>query len=308
MDRKKELKENGDILLTALIDDAAVRVFAISGAEIVREARRIHDLSRVATAALGRMLMMTALMSADLKNVSDRISAIIKGGGPGGNLVCCGTPDLCVKGTVGNPNVELKLKENGKLDVGGFVGRDGSLTVVKDLSMKDPYVGSTHLVSGEIAEDFAQYYLTSEQQPSIVYLGVRENAETGEVRAAGGIIVSPLPGCPDETIEKLTALAPQIATLAKRLDDGETLQTVIDNIFVGMNPVIVSTRRPQYRCDCSRERIEKALIAVGAEELNDMIHEDHGAEVTCHFCNKTYRFTELQLKTLLLCAQPGGNA
>lgn len=307
MDRKEDLKTNEDVLLTVLLDDAAVRVFAISGADIVRDARKTHDLSRVATAALGRMLMMTALMSADLKNGSDRLSAVIKGGGPGGNLVCCGTPDLCVKGTVGNPNVELPPREDGKLDVGSFVGTDGSLTVVKDLSMKDPYVGSTRLVSGEIAEDFAQYYLTSEQQPSIVYLGVREDAENGNVRAAGGIIVSPLPNCPEETIEKLTALAPRIATLTERLDGGEALQDVVNDLFTELDPVIVDTRKPQYRCDCSRGRIEKALIAVGTEELTAMINEDHGAEVTCHFCNTTYRFTELQLKTLLLQAQPKGD-
>ncbi|MEG1525397.1 MAG: Hsp33 family molecular chaperone HslO [Clostridia bacterium] len=294
----------GDRLITALCADAMVRIVAISGVELVAEARRIHKLSRVGTAALGRQLLMTAIMAADLKNETDRVSTIVKGGGPGGNLVCTGNPELEVKGTVAHPEVELPPKMNGKLDVSGFVGADGQVTVVRDLSLKEPYVGTCNLVSGEIAEDFAQYYLTSQQQPSIVYLGVREWAESGTLRAAGGMLVQPMPFCPDETVDLLQARAERITSLSKQLDEGTSLNEILMELFGDLDLVIMAERRPRYHCDCSRHRIEQALISVGAEELKDMIEHDHGAEVQCHFCNRTYRFSEAQLTALLWASIP----
>lgn len=294
--------DTSDRLIRILAADGAVQITAIQGTELVEEARRIHNLSRVATAALGRQLMMTAMMAAELKSEGNRISTIIKGGGPGGNMVCTGSPALTVKGTILNPHVELPPTAKGKLDVGGLVGKDGSLTVVRDLSLKEPYVGSVDLVSGEIAEDFAAYYAQSEQQPCLIYLGVRVHPQSGKVRAAGGIFVRPMPGCPEEVIDALQALAGKTAELAERIDVGTPLYSIVEDVFSAMEPQILTEGKPYYRCDCSRERIEQALISVGREELNSMINEDHGAEVQCHFCNQYYRFSETDLRQLLWSA------
>lgn len=291
-----------DTLITAMCGEDMVRMIAVSAAELVTQAQKIHKLSRVATAALGRQLMMTAIMAADLKNENDRVSTIIKGGGPGGNMVCTGNPKLEVKGMLANPEVELPPKENGKLDVSGLVGTDGQVTVVRDLSLKEPYVGTCNLVTGEIAEDFAQYYLVSQQQPTIVYLGVHERAGDGMVRAAGGILVQPMPGCPDEMIDALQVRAPQISLLGSRLENGESLQDILEGIFHEMGLTVTATLTPVYRCDCSRKRIEQALISVGAKDLKEMIDEDHGAQVQCHFCNREYSFSEAQLTELLWAA------
>ena len=303
--RTIETENRQDSLIKAMAGDDGIRITAVSSRNLVAEAQRIHSLSRVATAALGRMLSMTAILSSDLKNSTDRLSAILKGGGPGGNLVTTGLPNLDVKGTVGNPTLELPPNEKGKLDVSGFVGKEGQLTVVRDLSLKEPYVGSSPIVSGEIAEDFANYLLTSQQEPSIVYLGVRVSVEDGTVLAAGGVVAEPMPGCQDSLIDRLAGTADRIGTLAKRLETGEELKDVILDIFREFEPRILSEAVPHYRCDCSRERIEKALISVGKEELTSMIEEDHGAEVKCHFCNAVYRFSEAELKMLLYRATGG---
>lgn len=304
MDSTQDLTRK-DALISVLAANGDVRITAADCKDLVEEARRIHDLSRVATAALGRQLVMTLIMASELKHETDRVSTIIKGDGPGGSMVCTGKPDLTVKGTILHPNVELAPTAAGKLDVGGLVGREGTLTVVRDLSLKEPYVGRVNLVSGEIAEDFTAYYAQSQQQPSIVYLGVRVHPEQRFVRAAGGILVQPLPNCPDATLDALQALAPRITTLAKALDEGRGLWDIVSDVFGSLEPELVLTQTPCYRCDCSRERIMQALISVGREELTAMIEEDHGAEVQCHFCNQRYRFSEAQLKQLLWSATKG---
>lgn len=288
-----------DILLRGVTADGTVRVLAVSGRNLVETARQTHRLSRTATAALGRQLLMTVMMSAELKSDTDRVSTIIKGNGPGGTMICTGKPDLTVKGTITNPEVELPPNALGKLDVSGLVGKEGQLTVVRDLSMKEPYVGSTALVCGEIAEDFAQYYAVSQQQPSLVYLGVRVEPSGGVTRAAGGVLIQPLPGCTEETLDRLTELAPAVAAFAKRLDGGEEPEAVLSDLLGPLGWTTVGSGVPAYRCDCSRTRIEQALISVGAKDLTEMMEEDHGAAVQCHFCNKNYPFTEQDLRDLL---------
>lgn len=303
----KTIKLTNDALIDAMVANDTVRIKAISGARLVAEAQRVHSLSRVATAALGRQLLMTAIMASELKSDTDRISTIISGDGPGGNMVCTGNPRLDVKGTILHPDVELPPTASGKLDVSGLVGRTGRLTVIRDLSLKEPYVGSVDLISGEIAEDFLQYYVQSQQQPSIVYLGVRVHPVTCRVRAAGGILVQPLPGCDDATVTQLEHMGETIGSLSGSLDDGEALDDILMRMFAPLEPRIVSGREPHYRCDCSRARIERALIAVGAAELNQMIDEDHGAELTCHFCNSVYQFSEEELAALLAGAESKAN-
>ena len=290
--------EREDRLIQCVAADGMVRIMFIDGTNLVSEAKNLLNLSRVATAALGRQLMMTAIMSTDLKGEHDLVSTILKGDGPAGSMICTGNSRLEIKGSVLNPEVELPVNEIGKLDVGGFVGHSGKLSVVSDLGLKEPYVGVSNLVSGEIAIDFANYYAASLQRPALVYLGVRVRSQTGEVRAAVGVFAEPLPGCPDEVIDKLQAKSEDIARFSERLDACETPEQLLESAFGEFGLVYVGEREPLYRCDCSRERIERALISTGHEELAAMIEEDHGAEVTCRFCDKIYQFTEEDLRSL----------
>lgn len=288
-----------DSLFHALTGDGQVRVIAISGRELVAEAQRIHSLSRVATAALGRQLMMTAMMASEQKGENELVSTIIKGDGPAGSLVCTGSPLLAVKGCVTGGETELPPQKNGKLDVGGFVGHRGKLTVIRDLGLKEPYVGTCNLISGEIAEDFANYYAASLQQPSLVYLGVREDVSAGTVLAAAGLVVQPLPDCPDAIVDALQLRAGEIGKMTERIAGGESLLSAVKTGLGTLELTNLESRTPFYRCDCSRRRIERALISTGREEIEDMIKKDGGAEVTCQFCNRNYQFTAEDLKKLL---------
>ena len=290
---------NEDRLVQVLLRGGSVRVIGISGRNMVEEARHVHSLSRVCTAALGRQLLATAMMASQLKHEDESLTTILRGDGPAGNLVCTGRYGALVKGYVANPTVELPLTAQGKLDVGGAVGRTGSLTVVRDLSLREPYVGGCDIVSGEIAEDFAQYFMISEQQPSLVYLGVRIEPSEGTVLAAGGLIAQPLPGCPEEDIEDIQICASFIGEMTQQLEQGVTLEDALDALFAHMQPEFVGALTPYWRCDCSRARTERALIALGREELTDMIEKDGGAELTCQFCNRAYGFTAADLQALL---------
>lgn len=288
-----------DSLIHAIAADGNVRITAVCGTELVKDASLLHRLSRVATAALGRQLMMTVMMGSQLKNAGDKVTTILKGDGPAGNMVCTADNRCFVKGYTSNPLAELPPTPANKLDVGGYVGHSGQLTVIRDLPVGEPYVGICDLISGEIAIDFAQYYAVSEQQPSIVYLGVRLEASSGSVRSGAGLLVQPMPGCPDEVLDALEKMAQEFPSLSTAMDAGCDLEQEVLELFAAWNPEITDRFVPVLRCDCSRERIERSLIALGAEELNAMCTEDHGAEITCHFCNSVYRFTEEDLRALL---------
>lgn len=289
---------NDQILQGLLLNDT-VRFAAIAGRELVTEAQRIHSLSRTATAALGRELLMVAMMSSQLKNDTDSVSAILSGGGPGGNLVCVGRKGPFVKGCAGDSACELPPKENGKLDVGGYVGKAGKLTVVRDLSLKEPYVGMCNLVSGEVAEDFAEYFTASEQQPSLVYLGVRLEPLSGRVLGAGGLLIQPLPDCPGENVDHILAKADDIPRLTERLCMGESLKEILCALFSEGEVRFTESMTPAYRCDCSRERMERALMSLGREDLCQIIEEDGQAELACHFCNSKYTFSKAELEEIL---------
>lgn len=288
-----------DLIIHGILEEGMMRFCAISGRELVQTARNIHGLSRTGTAALGRQLLMTAMLASQLKNSEDTVTTVLAGNGPGSNLVCVGRQGAMVKGYAADPSYEFPPMPNGKLNVGGYVGHNGKLTVIKDMGLKDPYVGTCNLVSGEIAEDFAQYFTTSEQQPSLVYLGVRVKPDTGEVLSAGGFILQTMPGCPNEIIDKAIALSPFVEDLSLRLEDGEELEPIIRSIFGRMNCVFNEQFLPAFSCDCSYERMETALIAIGKDELKDIIVNDKKAELVCHFCNKKYNFSEQQLISLL---------
>lgn len=292
-----------DELIHGMLCDRQIRFAAIAGADMVRNAQSTHALSRVATAALGRQLMMTSIIASQLKNATDTVTTVVAGDGPAGNLVCVGRYGGLVKGYASDPSTELPLRDDGKLDVGGYVGRQGKLTLIRDLGLKEPYVGMCNLVSGEIAEDFAQYFTASEQQPSLVYLGVREEAESGRVLAAGGLLVQPLPGCPDEAISHVEAVVGRIRRLTERLADGANLKDTAEEIFNGLSPEITETFSPAYACDCTRDRLERALLSIGESELNDILAHEGEAELTCQFCLKKYHFDREQLTELLKAAK-----
>jgi len=279
--------------------DGTVRLNVISGQTLVETARTTHNLSCTCTAALGRQLMMTAMMASELKNETDSVTTIISGNGPAGNLVCVGRYGAFVKGCIGDPGVELPPTPWGKLDVSGAVGKQGKLTVVRDLSLKEPYTGMCNLISGEIAEDFAQYFTASQQQPSLVYLGVHVRPEPRAVLSAGGLLMQPLPNCPDESITLLQEKADAICTLTQRLEQGELLNDILNDIFAGMDLQIAQQVTPRLLCDCSRARLERALISLGKEELEDILKTDGSADLACHFCNEHYFFDANDLEQLL---------
>ena len=288
-----------DTLYHGLLMDGQLTFAAVDGRELVSVANRMHHLSRVATAALGRQLMMTAILASSLKQEDELVTTMLQGDGVSSNLVCTGRYGALVKGYATSGAQELPPRADGKLDVGGFVGHTGKLTVIRDLGLKEPYIGICHLVSGEIAEDFAQYFTVSEQKPSLCYLGVHERAADGAVIGAGGLLIQPLPGCPAASIDAVMSLAPAIADIGNRLSDGEQLKPILADLFCGVSAEFLRVMQPAFLCDCSRERLLKVLASVGREDLLDMIRQDHGAELTCQFCERTYRFSEQDLQLLL---------
>lgn len=264
---------------------------------LVEEARRVHALGRVATAALGRLTTMTAILGAMLKEDAASVSCIVRGDGPLGTLIAVGRPSGEVKGYVQNPEVDLP-RVNGKLPVGDGVGHHGTLTVVKDLGFGEPYSGRVNLVSGELGEDFAMYFTASEQTPSLVSVGVL----TGErVEAAGGLVVQMLPGASEEAVRAVEQRAPAIAGISSTLqkyDDQEALAHLLE----GLDPQVLETRSIRYACDCSRERVERALISLGRAELQKIIEEQDGCTVDCQFCGTRQAFTGEELAALLASA------
>ena len=274
------------------------RAILIESTNLVQRAKDIHHLSRTATAALGRTLTMAAIMGSMLKNDSDSITAQIKGGGPIGTILAVAHGDCSVKGYVGNPDVELP-RVGKKLPVGPAVGKDGKLTVIKDLHLKDPYVGQVNLVSGEIAEDFAMYFTASEQTPSLVSLGVLVSDE--KVESAGGLLIQMLPGASEAAIASIENSAGMFMDISGTMREYH-LKDAVQQLLLHLEPEVLQERTPQYRCDCSRERIERMLVTLGRDELADMIEKQHGAQVDCHFCNRRYEFSEDDLKTILAAA------
>ena len=288
-----------DLIIHGMLENRSIRFAAISGTEIVRTAQSTHRLSRVATAALGRQLLMTSIAASMMKNRTDTITTVIAGNGPSGNQVCVGRDGGLVKGYATEPEIELPLRVDGKLDVRGYIGNSGKLTVIRDMGLKEPYVGTCNLISGEIAEDFAQYYTASEQQPSIVYLGVHENAADGFVTGAGGLLIQTMPNCPNEAIEHVMSIAKRIPELGGRLSEGETLQAILDDLFGTLDVEYTDTKHPAFSCDCTRDRLERALLSIGKEELTNILQQDGQAELTCQFCEKKYHFDRENLEALL---------
>ena len=286
---------NLDGILRVSLMGGQARAFLIDSTRMVDEARRVHNLSRTATAALGRLLTGASIMGCMLKNERDSLTATIKGGGPLGTVMAVARADGTVKGYVDNPDLELPLRADGKLDVGRAVGKSGQLTIIKDMGMKEPYVGMVNLRSGEIGEDLAMYFTASEQTPSLVSVGVLTN---NTVVAAGGLVVQIMPGCSEIALKSIEYSAPMFMNISSTIQE-YGLNGAYQQLLSHLEPEIIGTARPRYLCDCSRERFERGLISLGRDELTTLINEDHGAELSCHFCNRTFRFTEKQLVSLL---------
>ncbi len=284
-------------ILRAIDSEGFVRVSFIDSRDMVETARKIHKTSPVATAALGRTLTMTALIGSGMKEKDDTVSVFIKGDGPLGQIVTTANGDGSVKGYVANPAVHLPKKPNGKLDVGGAVGK-GSLAITMDLGLKEPYCGQVPLVTGEIAEDFTYYYAKSQQIPTAISLGVLVDRDYS-VKQAGGLFVQLMPGCDEETATLIEKNVTNLAPVTTMLEEGMSPDLIVTSVFAGLFFKYLDDDEYNYKCDCKREKIEKALISLGEKELKAMIDEDHKAEVTCRFCPEVYKFTEFELINLL---------
>lgn len=285
-----------DKLLRATAADSQIRIFACVSTELVEKARVAHDTTPVCTAALGRLLTAGAMMGAMQKGENDLMTLRINAGGPIGGITVTADSKARVKGFVGNPHVDIPLKPNKKLDVGGAIGV-GFLDVIKDMGLKEPYLGQVPLQTGEIGDDLTYYFASSEQVPSSVGLGVLVDRDLS-VAAAGGFIVQLMPFAPEEVIAKLEENVSKVTSVTDILSSGTDAKGLIDIACDGLDPVINDEIIPEFYCNCSRERVEKALISVGKAEIEDMISDGEPIELNCHFCSSHYIFTVDELKEL----------
>ena len=287
-----------DYVVRVTAGDGAVRAFAARVTNLVNEAQRLHGLHPVAAAALGRTMAAAAMMAVDMKGQKDTLSMIVKGDGPLGSIIVVANPGGDIKGYVGNPSLDLPLNEFKKLDVAAAVGIYGKITVIKDLGLKDPYIGQTELVSGEIGEDVAYYLTVSEQQPSAVALGVLINPDYS-VKAAGGYIIQPMPGAPENIIDEIEYRINNSAPISRLFEQGKKPEEVLYNFLGGMGMKLNAQAGIRFRCDCSRERLRRVLMGIQEDELTDIIETDKKAELVCHYCNKKYIFCIDELNQLL---------
>lgn len=286
-----------DYIVRATAAEGQVRAFAAVTTELVETAKNAHNTSPVATAALGRLLTAGAMMGVMMKGDRDLLTLRMEGDGPIGGLLVTADSKGDVKGYAFNPDVMLPPNAQGKLDVGGSLGV-GVLSVIKDIGLKEPYVGQTILVSGEIAEDLTYYFATSEQVPSSVALGVLMNRDN-TVRQAGGFIIQLLPGASDEMIDKLEERLNTMDSITSLLDAGKTPEEILDALLGDFGLEILDRMPTRFHCDCEKSRVEKAIISIGKKEISDMIEEGKPIEVSCHFCNKIYTFSVDDLKGML---------
>ncbi|MBZ4664205.1 MAG: Hsp33 family molecular chaperone HslO [Caloramator sp.] len=285
-------------LVRATASNGDIRLFAAITTDIVEKARQIHDLSPTASAALGRLLTAGSIMGAMLKGEKDTLTLSMNGRGPAGNLVVVANSKGNVKGYISNPHVDLPLNDKGKLDVGGAIGKDGFLNVVKDMGLKDPYVGSVPLYTGEVGDDIAYYFTVSEQVPSAVALGVLVDTDIS-IKSAGGLVIQMMPGANELLADIITFRLQEIPPLSTLIAEGKTCEDILNLLFDDMDLKIHEEIDIAYECDCSRERVEKALIALGKEELERLKEEEEIMQVECHFCERRYQFTKDDMQNLI---------
>lgn len=283
-------------MVRATAADAQIRAFACTTKDTVEAARQAHNTSPVVTAALGRLLSAGAMMGSMLKGEKDLLTLQIKGDGPMKSLTVTADSLGNVKGYAGVPDVIVPAKPNGKLDVSGAVGA-GTLSVIKDMGLKEPYVGQTLLQTGEIAEDLTYYFATSEQVPSSVGFGVLMNRDN-TVKQAGGFIIQLMPFAADEVIDRLEQNLGGFTSVTSALDEGKTPEQMLETLLDGLSPEMAGTMPVAFSCNCNRQKIEKVLISLGKKEIKSMIDDGKDIEVNCHFCNAHYKFTVEELKNL----------
>lgn len=290
-----------DIIVRATAANAQIRVFSAYTRDMVEEARKRHNTSPVCTAALGRLMTAASMMGSMLKSDKDILTLKIESDGPIDGVTVTADSKGFVKGYVGNPNVILPANKVGKLDVAGAVGV-GFLDVIKDLGLKEPYVGQTELQTGEIAEDLTYYFASSEQTPSSVGLGVLMNKDN-TVKQAGGFILQLMPDVSEETIEKIEQNLSKISSVTTLLDEGNGPKEILEILCEGLDPKIIDIIPVGFKCNCSKERVSKALISVGKEELSKIVEEEDSINLHCDFCNTDYEFTKAELEELLQYAK-----
>ena len=273
-----------------------VKISCVETTEVVEEARKIHQTNPTPTAALGRTLTMAALMGTMMKNEADKLTIQILGDGPAGQIIAVSNKNGEVKGCIANPMAEAPLKPNGKLNVSAIIGK-GQLNVIKDIGLKEPYVGNVPLQTGEIAEDFAYYYAMSEQTASAVALGVLVEKD-GSVKKAGGYVLQIMPDTPDEIISLIEQRLKESKSITQMLEEGMTLEEIAKYISDDLATYEVEELHQKYKCDCTRERMEKALISIGKKDIMELA-EDEETELTCQFCNKKYKFSKEEILNLI---------
>lgn len=285
-----------DKLIKFLAHSDAITFCCVDSTELVESARVIHKMNPTPTAALGRTLTMGAIMGANLKVENEKVTIQILGNGPLGSILVAANEKAEVKGYVSNAMAEVDSLPNGKLNVGGIVGK-GMLNIIRDIGLKEPYVGNVPLQTGEIAEDFAYYYAVSEQVPSAVALGVLVNKD-GSVKKAGGYLLQVLPNTPEEVIISIEKRMSSIKTITQMLEEGMSIEEIARYVTGDSDIKVVEEVVPKWKCDCSRERMEKALITLGKQEL-EVLQKDETTQLECHFCDKKYKFTSEEIKELL---------
>lgn len=282
-----------DKLLKTIVFDNQITLSVLDTTDMVNEAIRVHNLSPVCAAALGRTLTVCTFMSSNLKNEKDKLSVSVKGDGAGGKITVCGNGNLDMRGFIDNPQVDLPLRPDGKLNVGACVGKNGRLTVIRSMGLKEPYTGSSQLITGEIAEDFTAYYAFSEQQPTAMALGVKIGTD-GKCVGAGGVIVQALPGANDEALflaEEIVKDCKNVSTLIQE----KGAEWIVKELFFTDK---FDVYYPKYNCLCSREYIEKVLISLGKDELIDILEKEGSIKVNCEFCDKVYEFNDKNVEEL----------
>ncbi|HHY83149.1 MAG TPA: Hsp33 family molecular chaperone HslO [Clostridiales bacterium] len=290
-----------DYVVRGIAGNGSIRVFSARTTGLVSKAAEVHGLYPVAAAALGRVLTAAGMMAVDMKNSDNVLSIIVKGSGPLGNIVSVAKVDGTIKGYVDNPQLDMPLNEKGKLDVGKAVGRDGKITVIKDLGLKEPYVGQTDLVSGEIGEDIANYFWVSEQQPSAVALGVIVNPDL-TIKAAGGYIIQPMPDADPDVIASLERKLTELPPVSALINQDHTPEQIMDLLLGEFDLKLLDSTTLEFKCDCNRERLERVILGMGKEELSDIINNEGQAELVCHYCNTKYHFNKEELEALLRLA------
>lgn len=286
-----------DYMLRAMTQDGKVRIYAALTTQTCEKAKQLHQMNPTPSVALGRTLTAAAMMAGTLKGDKNTITIQIKGDGPIGSILAVTDAQSNVRGYVNNPFFDLPLNEKGKFDIAGAVGK-GYLNVITDLGLKEPYIGRVDLVSGEIAEDITFYYAHSEQTPTVMSLGVLVGRE-GKILNAGGLFIQLMPNCDDETISWLEGCIEKMPPVTKLLEGDKSLEEILVQVLPGREIVSLDTRPVNYRCNCSRERMERNLLSLGLEELEDLAAEQEETELMCHFCQEKYRFTRSEIQSMV---------